>query len=86
MSLSGDTALFTPMPRLKLPDYLLKNMKLSGSREYKTLKRTELREVLKAIDKFRRGCAWIPPLHEFNLVAANLERMKQAMSVKEWGR
>jgi hypothetical protein len=54
-------------------------------REWKGTKRRQFRDVLKAVDVFRHGCAYVPGFvdHEPPLSKA-LEGWKDAMSVKNW--
>ena len=87
MSLSGDTALFTPMDTEKIPASVLKTMRVKTEREFKQLKRAELREVKKAIGILRRGCAFMPLYNSaIETLDATVERWIEECGVKRWGR
>lgn len=44
----------------KIPDHVLHNTKTYTAREFKAQKRKQVREVLRALDELRTGCAYLP--------------------------
>ena len=74
------------MKKSIIPEYAKRNMGLRGNRDYKQRKRREFRELLKAVDAFRIGCARIPAYTEFNSATQKLEEIRVALSIKEWSR
>ena len=74
------------MKKSIIPEYVKRNMGLRGNRDYKQRKRREFRELLKAVDTFRTGCAWIPAHNVFVDATKKLEKIRVALSIKEWGR
>jgi hypothetical protein len=56
-------------------------------RKFKEQKRKELRAVIKAYEKFRLGCAYVPGFHSnAKNLAESLEGWKDSMNLKNWGR
>ena len=57
-------------------------------REYKSDKRKKLRAMIKALEEFQMGCAWIPSksMDRFDLIRREMNKLKQELSCKEWGR
>jgi len=74
------------MPKEKLPKYLLDNTGCSTSREFKSMKRQELKNVMKAMDELERGAFFLPEFQKFDDARKALKDLKEAMSVKNWGR
>lgn len=56
-------------------------------RQWKSMKRKEFMEMVKAVDKFRYGCACTPTYpSSVNRLIGIVEQMRQELSVKQWGR
>lgn len=72
----------------KIPKYVLSVSGCKTRRQWKSLKRTELKNVLSTVNKLRMGSAFIPDPYEgaFNEMEQILMEYKNVMSVKEWGR
>jgi len=73
------------MSKEKAPKWLLKREGIT-QRQWKSLKRTELRNVIKALDIYRSGCAFCPGAREFGTIVSALDQLEKSHSVKEWGR
>ena len=68
------------------PKWLLEREGIT-TRQWKAMKRKELREVIKAFDYYRLGCAYCPGINgEVITIGKSLDKLKQSLSVKEWGR
>jgi hypothetical protein len=68
---------------MKIPRWILEQH-CETSRQFASRKRKELREVLRALDTFRIGCAYVPKYEAMERVEEGLEAMKEAMEVKHW--
>jgi len=56
-------------------------------REFKEQKRKEFQAVIKAYEKFRLGCVYVPGYdHNIADVSRGLRNWEESMSVKNWGR
>lgn len=56
-------------------------------REWKSRKRKQIREVIKAIKKMRLGCAFFPNgKTEIDELEEKAEQLKRVLSVDNWGR
>ena len=57
------------------------------SREWKSRKRKEIREVIKAFEIYRLGCYYTPDGEgEVGQIDEALKSIKQKLSVKNWGK
>lgn len=57
------------------------------TRQWKAQKRREWRELIRAYETFRLGCAYTPVYPTLvNRLEADLKFGSHALSVKEWGR
>jgi hypothetical protein len=67
-----------------VPKWLAKEY--GGAHEFRSLKRHQLRDLVKALDELRMGCAYFP-CHEFPIdkIAEQVAILKDALSVKKWG-
>lgn len=56
--------------------------------EFRSEKRKEVRQALKALEQLRLGCAYLPDSGSWNVphIIAAVELLKDAMTVKRWGR
>ena len=56
--------------------------------EFRSEKRRQVRAALKALDELRMGCAYHPDSGGFPVphLIAQLELLKDAMTVKRWGK
>jgi len=70
----------------KIPKYVLKNLGLQTQRQFKALKRHQIRQIMKALDDYRMGCAYCHGRFDVGEIAKRLEKCKKQLSVKEWGR
>ena len=69
-----------------IPPDVLKNMKLKTTREFKSRKRKELREIKQALNKYHQGCAYCPGYeNEIKELGKILKRLEELQSIKEWG-
>lgn len=70
---------------MKAPKWLLQEEGLT-QRQWKMLKRREIKHVIKALDRYRLGCAYTPGYEEVHTIDEALTRIVNAQSVKNWGR
>lgn len=70
----------------RVPKAVLQAMGLKTQREFKALKRRQLREVLKAFDEYRRGCFYCPGSFNLGGIMDGVRRHLSRLSVKNWGR
>jgi len=69
-----------------IPPYVLKNMGLKTTREFKSRKRKELREIKRALDKYYQGCAYCPGYeNEITQIRNLLKKLEELQSIKQWG-
>lgn len=58
-----------------------------NARAFKSEKRKQLREVLRAMEQLRSGCAYFPNGHQpVVAIKDQLEALAKELSAKEWGR
>lgn len=57
-----------------------------SAREFKAKKRRDIKAAIAALDALRLGCAYIPAVKDILQASALLEKAKNMMSVKAWGR
>lgn len=69
----------------KIPKWLLQKTGLT-TRQWKSRKRRELREVNAALGKYRLGCAYTPEQALVHTLQSVLEKLNLSLSVKNWGR
>jgi len=71
---------------MRVPKYVLKNSGIKTQRQWKELKRRQLRAAFKAMRKFQGGCYYTPDKGQYCQVMRGLEQLKDMLSVKKWGR
>jgi hypothetical protein len=64
----------------KLPSHIPYTIK-----DWRKLKRQQLRKLYKAYDEFSIGCAYTPSYEEAKAIHELLNGMKKRLSVIEWG-
>ncbi len=71
----------------KIPKYVLDNMGLQTQRQFKQVKRYQLRMLAKALDEYRMGCAYCPS-QGFNIggIDRRIGNLRNRHSVKNWGK
>ncbi len=70
----------------KAPKWVLKQEGIT-QKQWKSRKRQELKILLKALRKYRMGCAYCPGYSgEIGIIQSNLEELKKLQSVEKWGR
>jgi hypothetical protein len=67
--------------RDRLPAHLC-----TTQRRWRQQKRAELERLRYALEMFRVGCAYTPAYADVLRMSAILNKLKRALSVKEWGR
>jgi len=73
--------------KTQIKEYILKAMKLKSSREYKVLKRKQIRAVEKAVNDLRTGSVCLPDYpNSITSLSHDVSVLKESMSVKNWGR
>ena len=69
-----------------IPPYVLENMGLKTTRQFKSRKRKELREIKNTLAKYHQGCAYCPGYeNEITKLGKILKRLEELQSIKEWG-
>ena len=70
----------------KVPKVVLKNMGCRTQREYRRLKRKQLRRLQTAMNDVMCGAVYAPGYaHEYTLLQESLEALAALWSPKEWG-
>lgn len=71
----------------KVPNHVKQLYGFKRARQFKSLKRQELRKIFKALDEFRVGSYYIPEeaYEEMLKIEKSIEQIKQNLSVKKWG-
>lgn len=64
----------------------LRNMRLKNAREFKKLKRQQLRDINDAVSQYRRGCAYCPGQFDIIQLQTAVDNLVKSHSVREWGR
>jgi hypothetical protein len=57
-----------------------------SAREFKVKKRRDIKAAIAALDALRFGCAYTPAVKDILQAATLLEKAKNMMSAKTWGR
>ena len=71
---------------MKIPRYVSEKY-FNGARDFKSEKRQQLKVLLKALDDFRCGCAYLPSgSRDVQRIAEILQRVQSDISTKNWGR
>jgi hypothetical protein len=71
----------------KAPKSVLSMLGLTTQRQFRQMKRKQLKAVLKAWKKFRSGCAYCEGYpHNISEAGRYLERIIKDLSIKNWGR
>lgn len=67
---------------------VLYNLRLTSSREFKALKRYQLRELERAYGEYELGCAHCPNYDSGtqNKLEAIIKELRESHSAKNWGR
>lgn len=72
---------------MRIPKYVLRNMGLRTTREFKNLKRLQVKETIETWEKFIAGCAYVPGFTQnVREITKNLTDLKEKLSIKNWGR
>ena len=67
-----------------IPKWLREKLGVTG-RQWKSQKRQQLKDIIKAVSVYENGCAYAPNYDETRKLRKILKDMKKAHSVKEWG-
>ena len=70
----------------RIPKYVLKNAGCKTTREFKQLKRRQVRIAEKAVLQLMRGSAYVPSGFYTAHLRRELADIKRDLSIKEWGR
>ncbi|KKL46709.1 hypothetical protein LCGC14_2342880 [marine sediment metagenome] len=68
----------------KAPKYILKNLGMTTQRQFKELKRYQLKVIIEAVAEYHLGCAYCPG--SISVLIGAIETMKDELSVEKWGR
>lgn len=70
----------------RAPDWLLKREKIT-QRQWRQIKRRDLRNLISAFDEYRMGCAHCPGTNgAVGVIGKLLNELKESHSIKKWGR
>ncbi len=76
--------------RLEVPKFVLENMGLKTAREFRDLKRKQIKAIKVALGKYQLGCAYCPnyPNNWGNIGKSiqSIQSMEKSHSREEWGR
>ena len=72
--------------QIQIPQYVLKNCKTQTLREFKALKRKQLKVVKQALNSYRQGCAYSPAFKSIIHADELITKAIEAQSAKNWGR
>ena len=71
----------------KAPEFVLRNCNVKTQRQWRQLKRKQLKAVIRAMWEYRAGCAYCPGRNgEFGIITTNLEKLEKLLSQKNWGK
>ena len=68
----------------KVPKIVLKNLGITTQRQFKQLKRYQLKVIIEAVAEYHLGCAYCPG--SISVLNEAIETMKDEHSVEKWGR
>ena len=74
---------------MTIPKYVLENTGCKRQRDFKALKRAQLRNLKTALDAVRCGCAYAPLFaHDgpITQIESLIEELQSEWSAKKWGR
>ena len=69
-----------------VPKYVLDQYDITTQREWKQLKREQLKKLAEAMVEYRFGCAFCPDYDEFGRLERLLKERVENHSQKNWGR
>ena len=72
--------------KVKVPLYVIQRLGLETTRDFKALKREQLKDIFRAMSEYLSGCAYCPDNELFDDARKNIEKLIDSHSVKRWGR
>lgn len=74
------------MSKHDIPRYVTEKYK-NGARGFKSQKRQQLRQLKKALNDLRIGCAFFPcAMDPVDAIAERVQYLERELSIKNWGR
>lgn len=73
------------MSQPKVPEYVLANLGLNNQREYRQLKRRELRELRRLVKRLLLGCIYMPNYDLMKQLQDLTTDLVESTKVKNWG-
>jgi hypothetical protein len=70
----------------KIPNFVLKNVGVRTSREFKQLKRKQVRDLEKSANELMRGLGCSPAGLDMMAARGRILIIKDKLSIKKWGR
>ena len=71
---------------VRAPDWLLERDKIT-QRQWRQMKRRDLKNLIAAFNEYRMGCAYCPVKNgEVGIFEKLLNELKESHSIKKWGR
>lgn len=71
--------------KVVIPQWLLDREGITR-RQWKSIKRQEMRFLCKYMSRFRNGCAYTPAHRRIEDLEQILNEMQDSLSIKNWGR
>lgn len=70
----------------QIPKYVLRNLHIQTPRDFRSLKRYQLKSILYALNQYRQGSAYCPGDFNAGQIEKEIKKHQKELSVKEWGR
>ena len=68
----------------KVPKDVLKHLGITTQRQFKQVKRYQVKAIIEAVAEYHLGCAYCPG--SISVLIGAIETMKDELSVEKWGR
>ena len=69
---------------MRIPKWLMKQERCTN-RQWRARKRNELDNVILALKVYNMGCAWTPDHEWVDVIEKHLRKLRESLSVKNWG-
>ena len=72
--------------RTRIPRNVLDNLMCRTTRDFRTLKRRQIKTLLSALNELRIGCVYLPGYRHIGQLADKVKQLHGLLSAKKWGR